>query len=129
MTSEGEAFVQRLVAAMNAHDVDAVAACYADDAVIRYPGRPAQGVAEYTNGEREMLKAVPDYHIAPKAVTESGDGTLVLELEMRGTQREDLGGRSFTVTGAYIFQLAAGKVVEERAYPDIAGLRKQLSGK
>ena len=48
---------------------------------------------------------------------------------VRGTQREDLGGRSFTGTGPYIFRLAAGKVIEERAHPDIAGLRKQLSGR
>ena len=47
----------------------------------------------------------------------------------RGTQREDLGGRSFTGTGPYIFRLAAGEVIEERAHPDIAGLRKQLSGR
>lgn len=48
---------------------------------------------------------------------------------VRGTQREDPGGRPFTVAGADIFQLAAGEVVEQRAYPDIAGLRKQLSGR
>ena len=130
MTTDGQAFAQRFISAMNAHDTDAVAACYAQDAVIRYPARPAQSVEEYAKGERDMLAAVPDYRIAATSVIESSDGTtVVLELEMHGTQREDLGGRAFTVTGAYIFRLADGKVVEERAYPDIAGLRKQLSGR
>jgi ketosteroid isomerase-like protein len=129
MTSEGQEFAQRFIAAMNAHDVAAVAACYGPGAVIRYPGRPAQSVEEYTKGEKEMLAAVPDYRIEATSVLESNDGSVVVELEMQGTQREDLGGRAFKVTGAYIFRLAEGKAVEERAYPDIAGLRRQLSGK
>ena len=129
MTTAGEEFARRFVAAMNAHDIEAVAACYDPAAVIRYPGRPVQNVVDYTNGERGMLVAVPDYHIEATSVIEGRDGSVVIELKMGGTQREDLGGRAFAVTGAYVFKLEAGKVVEERAYPDIAGLRRQLSGK
>ena len=40
---------------------------------------------------------------------------------MGGTQREDLGGQAFSMAGAYIFRLENGLIVEERAYPDMAG--------
>jgi steroid delta-isomerase-like uncharacterized protein len=121
--------VQRFVEAMNRHDPDALAACYAADARILYPGRDTQTPGQYAEGERAMLEAVPDYAIEPVALLEADGEHVVLELEMHGTQRPDLGGRSFRITGAYIFRLRDGLIVEERAYPDIAGLRKQLSGK
>jgi len=121
--------IGRFVAAMNRHDPDALAACYAADARILYPGREPQTPAQYADGERAMLEAVPDYAIEPTALFEADGEHVVLELQMRGTQRPDLGGRSFRITGAYIFQLQDGLIAEERAYPDIAGLRKQLSGR
>ena len=112
---------------MNAHDINALAACYAPDAKIRYPGREVQDVATYTAGERSMLESVPDYHIEAASVLEGEGGHVTVELAMGGTQRADLGGRSFSITGAYIFRLDNGRIVEERAYPDMAGLRRQLS--
>ena len=74
-----------------------------------------------------MFAAVPNYRIEVLSLLEAGDDHAVLELKMQGTQREDLGGRSFATTGAYIFKLQDGLIVEERAYPDMAGLRRQLS--
>jgi len=125
--TEATDFAARFVAAMNAHDIDALAACYAPNAEIRYPGRDVQDVATYSAGERAMLANVPDYHIEATSVIESVDGHVVIELKMGGTQRADLGGRPFSITGAYVFRLRDGKIVEERAYPDSAGLRKQLA--
>jgi ketosteroid isomerase-like protein len=119
--------IRGFVEAMNRHDVDALAACYAPDARIVYPNRPPQAPSEYAEGERAMLASVPDYRIEATSLLEADDSHVVLELAMRGTQREDLGGRSFRITGAYIFRLEDGLIVEERAYPDLAGLRKQLS--
>ncbi|MHB8576265.1 MAG: ester cyclase [Dehalococcoidia bacterium] len=118
--------IRGFVEAMNRHDPDAVLACYAPDARIVYPGREPQKPAEYVASERAMLESVPDYRIEAISILEAGDH-VVLELRAQGTQRPDLGGRSFSITGAYIFRLAEGRIVEERAYPDIAGLRRQLS--
>ncbi len=118
--------IRALIDAMNAHDTEALLGCYAPAAVIQYPGRAAQTPPEYVAGERAMLDAVPDYQIAATSLLEAEDH-VVLELRATGTQRSDLGGRSFAITGAYIFRLADGSIVEERAYPDIAGLRRQLS--
>jgi ketosteroid isomerase-like protein len=118
--------IRGFVEAMNRHDPDAVLACYAADARIVYPGREPQAPADYVAGERAMLESVPDYRIEATSILEAGDH-VVLELRAQGRQRSDLGGRSFSITGAYIFRLAAGRIVEERAYPDIAGLRRQLS--
>ncbi len=74
-----------------------------------------------------MFAAVPDYKIEITSLLTADDGHAVLELKMQGTQREDLGGRSFTISGAYIFRVEDGLIAEERAYPDAAGLRRQLS--
>jgi ketosteroid isomerase-like protein len=119
--------IRGFVDAMNRHDIDALAACYAPDARIIYPGREAQDPASYSAGERTMLANVPDYHIEATSLIEGEGGDVLLELKMGGTQREDLGGRVFSITGAYIFRMENGLIVEERAYPDSAGLRKQLS--
>ena len=74
-----------------------------------------------------MLESVPDYRIEAKGLFEMEGDQVLLELRMSGTQREDLGGKTFEITGAYIFRIENGQIVEERAYPDIAGLRRQLS--
>ena len=124
--SEHRQLIERFVACMNQHDVDGLAACYARDAVIRYPGRAPQSPDEYSSGERAMLESVPDYAIEPLSMLEADDGHVILELRMSGTQRAELGGRSFSITGAYVFQIVEGLIVEERAYPDLAGLRSQL---
>lgn len=121
--------IRGFVEAMNRHDVDALAACYAPDARILYPGREPQEPRGYADSERAMLANVPDYHIQATSLLEAEDGHVLLELTMGGTQREDLGGKSFSMTGAYIFRIQDGKIVEERAYPDMAGLRKQLSNR
>jgi ketosteroid isomerase-like protein len=119
--------IRRFVEAMNRHDIDALAACYAPNARIIYPGRQAQDPASYGAGERAMLANVPDYHIEATSLIEADGGHVVLELKMGGTQREELGGRAFSIIGAYIFRMENGLIVEERAYPDSAGLRRQLS--
>lgn len=119
--------IRRFVDAMNRHDMDALEACYDPAARIIYPGRDVQTPAQLAAGERSMLENVPDYRIEATSLLDADDGHVLLELRMGGTQREDLGGRTFSITGAYVFRLANGKIVEERAYPDLAGLRRQLS--
>ncbi len=119
--------IRRFVDAMNRHDIAALEACYDPAARIVYPGRDLQTPAELAAGERTMLESVPDYRIEATSLMEADGGHVLLELRMGGTQREDLGGRTFAITGAYVFRLANGKIVEERAYPDIAGLRRQLA--
>jgi steroid delta-isomerase-like uncharacterized protein len=126
MGEDAEA-IRRFVDAMNRHDMEALEACYDPEARIVYPGREVQIPAQLAAGERAMLESVPDYRIEATSVLEAEDGHVLLELRMSGTQRADLGGRSFSITGAYVFRLADGKIVEERAYPDLAGLRRQLS--
>jgi steroid delta-isomerase-like uncharacterized protein len=121
--------IRAFVEAMNRHDTAALEACYAPDATILYPGRQAQTPAQQVAGERTMLESVPDYRIEPLSVLEAEGDHVLLELRMCGTQREDLGGRAFEITGAYVFRLRDGLIVEERAYPDLAGLRRQLSGR
>lgn len=124
--SENRDLIERFVDAMNRHDIEALAACYLPTAQIHYPGRDPQAPAEHAKGERAMLESVPDYAIEATSILEAEGGHVLLELRMGGTQREDLGGRNFSITGAYVFRIENGLIVEERAYPDMAGLRRQL---
>jgi ketosteroid isomerase-like protein len=121
--------IQTFVDTMNRHDIDGLLACYAPDARIIYPGRAAQAPKEQLEGERAMLQAVPNYAIEATSLLDAAGDHVLLELRMTGTQRPDLGGRSFEITGAYVFRLENGLIVEERAYPDTAGLRRQLAPK
>ncbi len=121
--------IRCFVEAMNRHDMDALEACYDPAARILYPGRDPQTPAQLAAAERAMLENVPDYWIEATSVIEADGGHVLLELRMGGAQRDELGGRSFAITGAYVFRLANGKIIEERAYPDLAGLRRQLSSR
>lgn len=119
--------IRTFIAAFNAHDPDAIVRCYHADAPIIYPHRGPQTPKEHAEGERSMFTTIPDYRIEPAALFEADGDRVVLELKMTGTQRPDVGGRSFAITGAYVFTMRDGLIAEEHAYPDLQGLRRQLS--
>jgi ketosteroid isomerase-like protein len=121
--------IRAFVAAFNAHDPEAIVKCYHPDAAIIYPHRGPQLPAEHAEGERNMFAAVPNYKIDTISLLEAEQEHVLLEIRLEGTQREDLGGRSFNVTGAYIFTMRDGLIQEEHAYPDLQGLRRQLNPK
>jgi steroid delta-isomerase-like uncharacterized protein len=118
--------IQAFVDAFNRHDAPALPALYTADARVVYPGsvRTPQDQADREGG---MLAAIPDYRIDVTQLLDAADDHVLLEIAISGTQRADLGGKRFAITGAYVFKMRDGLIQEERAYPDMAGLRKQLS--
>lgn len=123
----------RTYAAWNAHDADAVAAVFADDAVIREAGRPdeARGRAAIRARAAALLEAFPDFHLERLELVIDGDRHADRWV-MTGTHRGPLygipaTGRSVRIEGATFTRLGAdGLVVEDVHFTDFAGLMAQL---
>lgn len=120
-------------AAWNAHDADAVAAVFADDAVLIEAGSPSvlRGRAAIRERAVALLTAFPDFHL--ERVDLLIDGTRHADRWiMTGTHRGELfgippTGRSVRVEGATFTRMGEhGLVVEDLHFADMAGLFSQL---
>jgi ketosteroid isomerase-like protein len=86
--SDARAVVQRLQAATNAHDLDAIVACFATDYLSEIPAHPARsfrGSEQVRRNWTQILAGVPDLH--SELVREAVDGNVVwAEWEWSGTR-------------------------------------------
>jgi ketosteroid isomerase-like protein len=127
-SNDPQAVITRLEAATNAHDLDALTACFAEDYVNVTPAHPAQGFTGSAQVERNwaaLFGAMPDLrsHVLDSAV----DGSTVWsEWEMSGTRPD---GSAHLMRGVIIFTVEAHTIVSARFYlepvtaagPDIDG--------
>ena len=100
-------FTSRLLAATNAHDVDAIVACFADNYVNETPCHPARGFtgpAQVRRNWTTILEAVPDLRAEVLGVA-GGPGVEWSEWEMRGTRRD---GTAHLVRGVLVFAVDGG---------------------
>lgn len=124
----------RTYAAWNAHDPDAVAAVFAEDAVVRDAGSPAEsrGRAAVRARAAALLAAFPDLRLERLALVIDGRSHAD-RWRMSGTHRGTLfgvapTGRAVRVEGATFTRLGAdGLVAEDVHFLDVAGLLRQLS--
>jgi steroid delta-isomerase-like uncharacterized protein len=124
----------RTYAAWNAHDPDAVAAVFAEDAVIREAGSPTEtrGRAAVRERAAALLAAFPDFHLERLALVIDG-ASHADRWVMTGTQRGELfgiapTGRAVRVEGATFTRLGVdGLVAEDVHFMDLAGLLRQLA--
>jgi steroid delta-isomerase-like uncharacterized protein len=122
-------------AAWNAHDPDAVAAVFADDAVVREVGGAgeARGRAAIRERAAALLAAFPDFHLERLELVIDGERHADRWV-LTGTHRGPLfglppTGRRVRVEGATFTRLDTdGLVVEDVHFSDLAGLLAQLSG-
>ncbi len=122
----------RTYTAWNAHDPDAIAAVFADDAVLREAGRDAiRGRRAIRERAAAMLAAFPDFRLERVALVV--DGNLHADRWiMTGTHTGDFfgmppTGRTIRIEGATFTRLGAdGLVVEDVHHVDFAGLLVQL---
>ena len=97
-------FTDRLLAATNAHDVDAIVACFAEGYVNETPCHPARG---FTGQEQvranwtSILGAVPDL-VADVAATATSPGVEWSQWDMRGKARD---GSTFHLAGVIVFEV------------------------
>jgi steroid delta-isomerase-like uncharacterized protein len=125
--------VECLVEAWNRRDADAVARCYAHDAVSRDVTleEPLHGREAIRNAGAMYMRAFPDIHLDIRRLIR--DGNVVWE-EWRATGTHDgdlmgLGptGRKGSTLGCNVIQVGEnGLIHSETTYWDAAGLYRQL---
>jgi steroid delta-isomerase-like uncharacterized protein len=120
-------------AAWNAHDPDAVAAVFAEDAVTREAGSDEVAVGKAAVRERaaRLFAAFPDFRLERQALVIDGPRH-VDRWVMTGTHRGELfgmapTGRTVRVEGAtFTVMNDDGLVAEDHHFMDVAGLLTQL---
>lgn len=114
-TSSGLALIERLRAAINHHDLDSLAACFADDFLNETPAHPARsfrGREQVRRNWAQIFAGVPDIEADVVSVTVAGDSAWT-EWEMRGTRRD---GVPHLMRGVSIFTFADGELTSVRFY-------------
>ena len=107
--------VRRLAAATNAHDLDALVGCFADDYLNETPAHPARGFRGAEQVRRnwaQLFAGIPDLSARILATASAGD-TVWTEWEMSGTRRD---GTAQLLRGVVIFAVAADQVTSARFY-------------
>jgi ketosteroid isomerase-like protein len=103
------ATVERLVNATNAHEVERVVACFAEDYALVAPAHPErsfQGNQQVRRNWTQIFAAVPD--ITTRLLRSAIDGDSVwTEWEMSGTRRE---GGTHLMRGVFIFGVRGGLI-------------------
>lgn len=112
MTSEEE-LIQRYFDAFNRHDLEAVVACFHDQAVLVSPnGSRLVGLAEVRRSYETEFALFPDAHCELRlCVGNSGRG--VAESFFSGTRA---GQGRIEAIGAEVVEIEAGKIKEIRDY-------------
>ena len=109
------AVVQRLRAVTNAHDLDAIVACFASDYRNETPTHPARnfvGNEQVRRNWTQILAAIPD--ISTEILASVVSGTIVwTEWEHRGTRQD---GTAHLMRGVIVFGIAGGLITSARFF-------------
>lgn len=107
--------LDRLLAAVNDHDLEAMLACFADDYVNETPVHPRRsfhGREQVRRNWTQIFAGVPDIRATvPRRAVESG--TVWSEWEMSGTRND---GAAFRMRGVVIFGVTAETITSARFY-------------
>ncbi len=131
--SEMKELIERLVESWNVHDPDAVARCYAADAVSRdiTVSEPLRGRDAIRNAAATYMRAFPDIRLDIRRIACDGD-MISEEWRATGTHEGDLMGlepthKHGTTLGCNVIQVGHdGLIHSETTYWDAAGLYRQL---
>ncbi len=107
--------VNRLAAAMNAHDLDAAIALVHEDYRSEqpaHPGRAFVGRDQIRANWQAMFAGIPDFHAEQRRSVQDGDTTWT-EWHWTGTRTD---GRPFETRGLTLFQVEDGLIVSGRLY-------------
>jgi ketosteroid isomerase-like protein len=107
--------VERLLAAINAHDLEAMVACFADDFVNEWPAHPQRGFRGSQQVRRnwsQIFAGVPDVHARLPRMVVDGD-TVWTEWDMSGSRPD---GAAFAMRGVAIVGVAGGRLAWVRFY-------------
>jgi hypothetical protein len=94
--------IERFMSSENAHDADALAACFASDATVRDEGRTREGLTEIAAWRRETTEKYR-HTVEPLAVAER-DGKIIVATKVAG----EFPGSPITLD--FVFRLKDGKI-------------------
>ena len=110
-----ELLLDRLLGATNAHDLDALVACFAEDYANETPAHPERGFVGREQVRRnweQIFAGVPD--VAATVLRRSTEGdTVWSEWEMSGTRRD---GAAHLMRGVILFGVSNGQASWARFY-------------
>jgi steroid delta-isomerase-like uncharacterized protein len=134
MTQKNKDLVTRYIAALNAHDMDAVEALTAPDLRNHAAIADAQGAAGLKRIMTKLLKAMPDMKMTCEDVIAEGD-KVVCRVRVRGTQTGPFemtvlplpaSGREVSTEQIHLFRISEGRIVEHWGARDDIGMLRQL---
>jgi ketosteroid isomerase-like protein len=109
------AVVERLLAAINAHDLEAMVALFADDFANETPAHPQrgfQGNQQVRRNWSQIFAGVPDLRARLPRTVVDGD-TVWAEWDLAGTRGD---GAAFLMRGVSIFGVSQGRLAWVRFY-------------
>jgi ketosteroid isomerase-like protein len=115
MTAATARMVERLRDATNAHDLDALVNCFAEDYrndTPAHPQRSFNGRAQVRSNWEQIFAAVPDIRASVLATAVDGD-VIWSEWEMRGTRRD---GAAHLMRGVIVFGVRGDRAAWARFY-------------
>jgi len=107
--------VRRLADATNAHDLDALVACFSEDYRNDTPAHPARGfrgAAQVRHNWSQLFAGIPDVTARVLSSAVAAD-TAWTEWETSGTRRD---GAAHLMRGVIIFQVVADRITAARFY-------------
>jgi ketosteroid isomerase-like protein len=107
--------VRRLVEAVNAHDLEAMVGCFADDYVNVTPAHPQRGFGGRQQVRRnwaQLFAGVPDLSAELPGMAVDGDRVWT-EWDISGTRRD---GAAFAMRGVVIFGVTGDVIASARFY-------------
>jgi ketosteroid isomerase-like protein len=111
------ALMDRLTAAQNAHDIEAMLACFHEDyrsEQPQFPARTFQGIDQVRANWSALLDALPDFHAEVLRSAVDGDVVFV-EVHWTGTKVD---GTSLEERGVIIMGMRKDRIAWERLYVD-----------
>ena len=132
---DARALIERLTAAQNAHDLEAMLACFHADYRSEQPLFPARtftGVDQVRANWGALLDAIPDFHAETLRSAAEGD-TVFSEVHWTGTKADGtpLDERGVLIMGVRDDLVAWGRLyVDEvaRESPDIDAVVRRMAG-
>ena len=109
--------MQRLNAAQNAHDLEAMLACVHEDYRSEqplFPARTFQGIDQVRANWSALLEAIPDFHSEILRLAVEGD-TVFAEVHWTGTKAD---GTQLDERGVLIMGVRGDRIARGRLYVD-----------
>jgi ketosteroid isomerase-like protein len=133
--ADPQALIDRLTAAQNAHDLEAMLACFHEDYQSEqpiFPARTFRGIDQVRANWSALLQSVPDFHAEILRSAVDGD-TIFVEIHWTGTKSDGspLEERGVVIMGIRADRIAWGRLYAEeveREGADIDAVVRRMAG-